>query len=158
VSPVAERLAAERLVVIGNGMAGARTVEEILERGGPDRFAITMFGEEPYGNYNRILLSHVLSGAEDEAGIFLNSPSWYADNGIGAASTRASSRSGRSMTPAGWSIPGRSFGRVLTRVPADAVSYSLGRDRRIAERTGRDGTRETAIGHRRLDPEHGSGL
>jgi nitrite reductase (NADH) large subunit len=72
----------ERLVVIGNGMAGARTVEEILERAGPDRFAITMFGEEPYGNYNRILLSNVLSGAENEAGIFLNSLSWYADNGI----------------------------------------------------------------------------
>ncbi len=72
----------ERLVVIGNGMAGARTVEEILERGGPDRFAITVFGEEPYGNYNRILLSNVLSGTEDEAGIFLNSLSWYAENGI----------------------------------------------------------------------------
>src|SRR6266567_674969 len=73
---------AQRLVVIGNGMAGARTVEEILERGGRDDFAITMFGEESYGNYNRILLSHVLSGAEDEAGIFLNSMPWYADNGI----------------------------------------------------------------------------
>ena len=72
----------ERLVVIGNGMAGARTVEEILERGGRDRFAITMFGEEPYGNYNRILLSNVLSGAEEEAGIFLNSLPWYAENGI----------------------------------------------------------------------------
>ncbi len=72
----------ERLVVIGNGMAGARTVEEILERGGRDRFSITMFGEEPYGNYNRILLSNVLSGAEDEAGIFLNSLPWYAENGI----------------------------------------------------------------------------
>ncbi|HEX6523280.1 MAG TPA: nitrite reductase large subunit NirB [Streptosporangiaceae bacterium] len=72
----------QRLVVIGNGMAGARTVEEILERGGDGQFAITMLGEEPYGNYNRILLSHVLSGAEDEAGIFLNSLSWYADNGI----------------------------------------------------------------------------
>src|SRR4051812_25725389 len=72
----------QRLVVIGNGMAGARTVEEILERGGRDRFSITMFGEEPYGNYNRILLSNVLSGAEDEAGIFLNSLPWYAENGI----------------------------------------------------------------------------
>jgi nitrite reductase (NADH) large subunit len=72
----------QRLVVIGNGMAGARTVEEILERGGQNRFNITMFGEEPYGNYNRILLSNVLSGAEDEAGIFLNSLSWYAENGI----------------------------------------------------------------------------
>jgi nitrite reductase (NADH) large subunit len=72
----------ERLVVIGNGMAGARTVEEILERGGRERFVITMFGEEPYGNYNRILLSNVLSGAEDEANIFLNSLPWYVENGI----------------------------------------------------------------------------
>src|ERR671916_996709 len=69
-----------RLVVIGNGMAGARTVEEVLKRS--DGFAITMFGEEPYGNYNRILLSNVLSGVEDESGIFLNDLSWYADNGI----------------------------------------------------------------------------
>ncbi|GAA1756112.1 nitrite reductase large subunit NirB [Luedemannella helvata] len=71
---------AQRLVVIGNGMAGARTVEEILERGG--HFDITMFGDEPYGNYNRILLSNVLSGAEEESGIFLNSLSWYEENGI----------------------------------------------------------------------------
>jgi len=72
----------QRLVVIGNGMAGARMVEEVLERGGGGQFAITMLGEEPYGNYNRIMLSHVLSGEEDEAGIFLNSLPWYADNGI----------------------------------------------------------------------------
>jgi len=70
----------QRLVVIGNGMAGARTVEEILARGGD--FAITMFGDEPYGNYNRIMLSNVLAGVEDESGIFLNDLSWYADNGI----------------------------------------------------------------------------
>ncbi|GAB1640909.1 nitrite reductase large subunit NirB [Krasilnikovia sp. MM14-A1259] len=70
-----------RLVVVGNGMAGARTVEEILQRD-PDRFDITMFGEEPYGNYNRIMLSNVLAGVEDEAGIFLNDTQWYADNGI----------------------------------------------------------------------------
>jgi nitrite reductase (NADH) large subunit len=69
-----------RLVVIGNGMAGARTVEEILARGGD--FAITMFGDEPYGNYNRIMLSNLLAGVEDENGIFLNDLSWYADNGI----------------------------------------------------------------------------
>ncbi|HLL65843.1 MAG TPA: nitrite reductase large subunit NirB [Micromonosporaceae bacterium] len=72
----------QRLVVIGNGMAGARAVEEILERGGGDQFEITMFGEEPYGNYNRILLSNVLSGVEDESAIFLNSLSWYQENGI----------------------------------------------------------------------------
>jgi nitrite reductase (NADH) large subunit len=72
----------QRLVVVGNGMAGARTVEEVLARGGADRFETTVFGAEPYGNYNRILLSGVLAGAEDEAGIFLNSLSWYADNGV----------------------------------------------------------------------------
>ncbi|MGI5241764.1 nitrite reductase large subunit NirB [Dactylosporangium sp. CA-139066] len=71
-----------KLVVVGNGMAGARTVEEILRRGGAERFDITMFGAEPYGNYNRILLSEVLSGAEEEAGIFLNDLAWYRDNGI----------------------------------------------------------------------------
>ncbi|GAA0582573.1 NADPH-nitrite reductase [Paractinoplanes ferrugineus] len=67
-------------MVIGNGMAGARTVEEILSRGG--EFDITMFGDEPYGNYNRIMLSNVLAGIEDESGIFLNDLSWYAENGI----------------------------------------------------------------------------
>ncbi|HZB49945.1 MAG TPA: FAD-dependent oxidoreductase, partial [Mycobacteriales bacterium] len=72
----------QRLVVIGNGMAGVRTVEEMLDRGGGDLFEITVFGEEPYGNYNRILLSNVLSGAEDESGIFLNSLPWYEENGI----------------------------------------------------------------------------
>ena len=70
----------QRLVVIGNGMAGARTVEEILARGGD--FDITVFGDEPYGNYNRIMLSNLLAGVEDEAGIFLNDLSWYEANGI----------------------------------------------------------------------------
>jgi nitrite reductase (NADH) large subunit len=71
-----------RLVVIGNGMAGARAVEEILARGGADQFKITMFGDEPYGNYNRIMLSHVLSREESDADIFLNALSWYRENGI----------------------------------------------------------------------------
>lgn len=48
--------AKSRLIVVGNGMAGARAVEEILERGGADLFEITMFGDEPHGNYNRISL------------------------------------------------------------------------------------------------------
>ena len=61
-----------RLVVIGNGMSGAHVVEEILARGGAEQFKITMFGDEPYGNYNRIMLSHVLSGEESDADIFLN--------------------------------------------------------------------------------------
>jgi nitrite reductase (NADH) large subunit len=69
------------LVVIGNGMAGARAVEEILERGGGAQFRITMFGDEPYGNYNRIMLSHVLAG-EDSEEIYLNPLDWYAENEI----------------------------------------------------------------------------
>jgi nitrite reductase (NADH) large subunit len=71
----------QHLVVIGNGMAGARAVEEILERGGAERFRITMFGDEPYGNYNRIMLSHVLAGEGAEE-IYLNPLGWYADNDI----------------------------------------------------------------------------
>ncbi|MEJ5913940.1 nitrite reductase large subunit NirB [Pseudokineococcus sp. 1T1Z-3] len=71
-----------RLVVVGNGMAGARTLEELLERGGGEMFDITVFGEEPYGNYNRILLSHVLAGEDDESGIVMNPLEWYAENGI----------------------------------------------------------------------------
>ncbi len=70
-----------RLVVVGNGMAGARAVEEILLRA-RDMFAVTMFGDEPYGNYNRIMLSHVLSGEESDRDIFLNSLAWYEENGI----------------------------------------------------------------------------
>lgn len=54
-----------RLVMIGNGMAGARAVEDILAVA-LDLFAITMFGDEPYGNYNRILLSNILNGIQDE--------------------------------------------------------------------------------------------
>jgi nitrite reductase (NADH) large subunit len=71
-----------RLVLIGNGMAGARVVEEILARGGATQFSITMFGDEPYGNYNRIMLSHVLSGEESHDDIFLNSLEWYIENDI----------------------------------------------------------------------------
>ncbi len=71
----------ERLVVIGNGMAGARVVEEILKRA-PQRFDITMFGAEPYGNYNRILLSNVLNGSQAATEIFMNPLAWYAENRI----------------------------------------------------------------------------
>jgi nitrite reductase (NADH) large subunit len=62
-------------------MAGARVVEEILKRA-PDQFEITMFGAEPYGNYNRILLSNVLNGSQSPTEIFMNPLSWYHENGI----------------------------------------------------------------------------
>lgn len=72
----------QKLVVVGNGMAGARAVEEILSRGGGDKFEIVMFGDEPHGNYNRILLSNVLNGSQDAKEIFLNPLEWYRDNEI----------------------------------------------------------------------------
>ena len=72
----------KRLVVIGNGMAGARLVEEVLARGGQELFDIVMFGDEPYGNYNRILLSNVLAGSHDSKSIFINPLAWYQENGI----------------------------------------------------------------------------
>ena len=70
-----------RLVVIGNGMAGMRTVEEILERT-PHRFAISVFGAEPHPNYNRIMLSPVLAKEKSFADIVINTPEWYEQNGI----------------------------------------------------------------------------
>jgi nitrite reductase (NADH) large subunit len=75
----------KKLVVVGNGMAGARVVEEILKRA-PDRFDIVMFGAEPYGNYNRILLSNVLNGTQSAPDIFMNPLSWYREKGITLAS------------------------------------------------------------------------
>jgi len=69
------------LVVIGNGMAGMRTVEELLKLA-PDSYRITVFGAEPHGNYNRILLSPVLAGEKSVADIMLHTREWYAANGI----------------------------------------------------------------------------
>jgi nitrite reductase (NADH) large subunit len=71
-----------KLIVIGNGMAGARTLEEILNRGGGDQFDVTVFGDEPYGNYNRILLSNVLAGKDDTSEIYLNPLDWYTEHNI----------------------------------------------------------------------------
>ena len=69
------------LVVIGNGMAGMRTVEE-LRKLAPDMYDITVFGAEPHGNYNRILLSPVLAGEKSMEDIMLNTREWYVQHGI----------------------------------------------------------------------------
>ncbi|CAA6820415.1 MAG: Nitrite reductase [NAD(P)H] large subunit (EC, partial [uncultured Thiotrichaceae bacterium] len=71
----------QNLVLIGNGMAGVRTLEEVLKLDA-DRFNITVFGEEPYGNYNRIMLSPVLAKEKTIDEIMLNDEQWYVDNGI----------------------------------------------------------------------------
>ncbi len=70
-----------RLVVVGNGMAGMRTVEELLKLA-PDLYDITVFGAEPHGNYNRILLSPVLAGEKTVDDIMLNTREWYVKHGI----------------------------------------------------------------------------
>lgn len=70
-----------KLVMIGNGMAGVRTLEELLKLA-PDLYDITVFGAEPHPNYNRILLSPVLAGEQSFADIVLNDLDWYRDNGI----------------------------------------------------------------------------
>lgn len=71
----------QKLVLIGNGMAGVRCVEEILGLA-PDRFEITIFGSEPHPNYNRIMLSKVLQGDTTVNDITINDWQWYNDNGI----------------------------------------------------------------------------
>ncbi|MBL8482987.1 MAG: NAD(P)/FAD-dependent oxidoreductase [Rhodocyclaceae bacterium] len=70
-----------KLVMVGNGMAGCRTLEELLKLA-PDLYEITVFGSEPHPNYNRILLSPVLAGEMTIQDIILNDLAWYADNGI----------------------------------------------------------------------------
>ncbi|MEO3958670.1 FAD-dependent oxidoreductase [Chromobacterium piscinae] len=73
--------ARQRLVVVGNGMAGIRAVEELLALA-PDLYDITVFGAEPHPNYNRILLSPVLAGEQAFGDIVLNPPEWYAERSI----------------------------------------------------------------------------
>ncbi len=70
-----------KLVLIGNGMAGVRTLEELLKIA-PDLYDITVFGSEPHPNYNRILLSPVLAGEQTLDEIVLNDWSWYSDHHI----------------------------------------------------------------------------
>ena len=70
-----------KLVVIGNGMAGMRTVEELLKIA-PNVYDITVFGDEPYPNYNRIMLSPVLANEQTIDDIILNTREWYAENNI----------------------------------------------------------------------------
>lgn len=71
----------QKLVMVGNGMAGVRTIEELLKVA-PDLYDITVFGAEPHPNYNRILLSPVLAGEQTLDEIVLNPFAWYAENGI----------------------------------------------------------------------------
>ena len=70
-----------KLVLIGNGLAGMRCLEDLLDMA-PDRYDVTVIGEEPWGNYNRIMLSPVLSGEKTIDDIMLHPHAWYSDKGI----------------------------------------------------------------------------
>src|SRR5690349_24312958 len=72
----------EQLVVVGNGMAGVACVEQILKK--PHNFEITISGDEPHANYNRILLSLVLAGQKSAEEIVITDIAWYQKHGIRA--------------------------------------------------------------------------
>ena len=74
-------MAKQKLVMIGNGMAGIRTIEEILERS-DNQFDITVIGKEPYPNYNRIMLSNILQKKMTVEDTIMNSYDWYEENNI----------------------------------------------------------------------------
>lgn len=71
----------KKIILIGNGMAGVRMLEELLKIT-TEQFEIMVFGSEPYGNYNRIMLSPVLAGEKTIDEIIINSIDWYKDNNI----------------------------------------------------------------------------
>ncbi|HEU4600253.1 MAG TPA: FAD-dependent oxidoreductase, partial [Solirubrobacterales bacterium] len=71
-----------RLVVVGTGMAGLETVQELLERAPADSWRVTMLGEEPGTPYNRILLSKLLAGETEVPALELKPPDWFARRGI----------------------------------------------------------------------------
>lgn len=136
----------DHLVVIGNGMAGCRAVEEILARD-PGRYRVTIFGAEPRVNYNRIMLSPVLAGEKTFDDIIINGPDWYDGNGIELISGdpvaavdrdrhEVTSRSGRTVgydklliatgsDPFIIPVPGRDLAGVVTFRDLDDVDRML---------------------------------
>jgi len=107
------------LVVIGNGMAGCRAVEELLARD-PTRYRVTIFGAEPRVNYNRIMLSPVLAGEKCFDDIVINDAAWYTDNGIALVAgdpVAAIDRAAKTVTTRGGLI--ESYDRLLIATGSD---------------------------------------
>ena len=126
----------ENLIIIGNGMAGISTVEQILKL--TTRFDITVFGTEPYPNYNRIMLSYVLEGSKTLDDIVLNDLHWYEDYGItlhtGTTVTRIDAETHEVVTEDG------------TRVPYDKIIIATGSNSFILPVPGHD--KEGVVGFR----------
>ena len=114
-----------RLVLVGNGMAGMRAIEELLELE-PDRYDITVFGSEPRGNYNRILLSPLLSAEKSLDEIMLNTSEWYAEHGIrlhaGKTVTRIDRARGVVVCDDGFEVP---YDRVLLATGSNPIMLPL---------------------------------
>lgn len=114
--------AKEKLVVIGNGMAGISTVEQILKL--TSKFEITVFGSEPHPNYNRIMLSYVLEGSKTIDDIILNDLNWYQGNGItlhtGTAVARIDKETKQVVTEDGERVP---YDKVL--IATGSTSFIL---------------------------------
>ncbi|WP_114954479.1 nitrite reductase large subunit NirB [Sphingosinicella terrae] len=110
-----------RLVVIGNGMAGCRAVEELLARD-PDRYRITIIGAEPHVNYNRIMLSPLLAGEKSFDEIVINDAGWYEENKIalvsGDPAVAVDRRAKRVTTRSGAAIP---YDKLLLATGSDPV-------------------------------------
>ena len=167
----ARAAARRRLVVIGNGMAGMRTVEELL-KAAPNLYDIEMFGAEPHGNYNRILLSPMLAGDKTVEEIMLHPLSWYRDQGVTLHSgdpavaidrmrRRVTSQAGIEATydrlliatgsnPVVLPVPGRELPGVVTFRDLEDVDAML--------RAAREHRRAVVIGGGLLGLEAASGL
>ncbi len=124
----------KKLAIIGNGMATGRLLDELARRDGFARFEVTVFGEEPHGCYNRILLNRVLLGGSVDD-ITLKPAAWYAERGVrlrsGAAVTRLSPAARRLWTADGqehyFDLAVFATGSVALLPPVEGVTRADGR-------------------------------
>lgn len=87
-----------KLVVLGNGMAAGRVLEELFARA-PDKYDVTIFGAEPRVNYDRIMLSPVLSGEKKFDDIIVHDEAWYATHHVDLRRDRRCDRQGHALHP-----------------------------------------------------------
>ena len=118
----------KRLVVIGNGMAGTACLEEIIALD-PEAFEITVFGAESRPNYNRVLLSHVLTGEKTLGDIVLHDEDWYGENKIslhsGSVVTEID-RAGRRVISEASTSAGTPQGDITTSTGYDNLILATG--------------------------------
>src|SRR3569623_2067435 len=114
----------EKLVVIGNGMAPGRMLEHLLEEA-PGRYDITIFNAEPRVNYDRIMLSPVLSGEKDYEEIVIHGDGWYIKNGIMLYKGHKVLAIATGSMPLILPVPGNNLPGVLTYRDLDDVNAML---------------------------------